>query len=96
VSAPLPAEEVASGLFCCWSLRNNNTATNLQSSLEVTVVGVLLHVSVECRHLGSKYSEIATADSGNYPADCAKRSMNESVAMLSQHWKSYCWCECDQ
>ena len=29
--SPLSAEEVASGLFYCWSLlRNNNMATNLQ------------------------------------------------------------------
>jgi len=28
--------------------------------------------------------------------NCVKRSLSESVAIFSQVWKSYCWCECDQ
>jgi len=38
-----------SGLFYCWPLlRNNYIATNLQGSLQVTVVGSLAHVRCDC------------------------------------------------
>jgi len=44
--------ELPNGLFYCWSLlRNNNMATNLQSSLQVTIVGRLSRVSVDHRQL---------------------------------------------
>jgi len=39
-------------LFCCWPLlRKNTVATNLKIFIQVPVVGVLPHVTVECRHL---------------------------------------------
>jgi len=45
--------KLASGLFYSWSLlRSNKTATNLQYSLQVTILGVLSHVTAERRHLG--------------------------------------------
>ena len=41
------------GLFCFWPLmRNNNMATNIQSSLQVAAIGVLPPETVEGRHLG--------------------------------------------
>ena len=44
--------ELANGLFYCWSLlRNNNMAMNLQSSLQVTIVGRLSRVGVDHRQL---------------------------------------------
>jgi len=45
--------KLASGLFYCWSLScNNNMATNFKCSLQVTVLGILSHVTLERRHLG--------------------------------------------
>ena len=50
--------KVASGLFYCWSLLpNNNMATIFIGSLHVTAAGVLLHVTVECKHLGRCYGK---------------------------------------
>jgi len=55
MSTHLPAEavcEIAIGLLCCSSLlRNSNMATNLLITLQITVVVLLLHVTVERRHL---------------------------------------------
>jgi len=43
----------ASGLFYCWSLScNNNITTNFKCSLQVTISGVLSHVTLERRHFG--------------------------------------------
>jgi len=66
MSAPLPTEEVVRGIFYSWSLlRKDNMATMFsKSSLEVTAVDVLLHVSVERRHLRRKCIKTVTADSG--------------------------------
>jgi len=45
--------KLASELFCCWSLScNDNMATNFKCSLQVTILGVLSHVTLERRHLG--------------------------------------------
>jgi len=55
--------KVASGLVCCRSLlRNNTVATNPQmfTIYCITVAGVLLHETVECRHLGKYCSETVT------------------------------------
>jgi len=45
--------KVASGLSYCWSLLRNNKWQQIgKGSLYITVAGVLLHQTVERRHLG--------------------------------------------
>ena len=69
-SCPLLCEQrwvakVASGLSYCWSLlRNNKWQQICKGSLYITVAGVLLHETVERRHLGRYCSEKWHNDSG--------------------------------
>jgi len=65
MSAPLPTEEVARKIcYYCFFCAKITWQQILKSSLEVTAVGVLLHVSVERRHLHRKCIKTVTVDSG--------------------------------
>jgi len=58
--------KLVSALFYYWRLlRNNNMATNLQRFTSSCVSSVLLHVTVERRHLG-RYMQRVTADSTSH------------------------------
>jgi len=55
------------------------------SLVQIMVEGVLLHVTVERRHLGMYCSETVSAHSGKARRFIlCEKSMNESVAMLPQ------------
>jgi len=57
--------KAASGLFHCWfSLRSNNMATNLQSSLYIMVADVLLHKLWNAHVLAGNAARQWLADSG--------------------------------
>jgi len=63
----------------------------VKGSLQVTVEGILRHVTVERRHLGGNLARqwLLTAER-HVVLYCVKKSMGESVAILPQNWKIHC------